>query len=246
MINHKRWAIHYDEDRNYDPLTAQIILNYCSPSNNIKILDFGCGTGNYLKFFSKFNQFELFGIDPSEDMLEIARAKCNDINIQKGDHANIPFEDNTFDIVYMIDVIQHINNNHMLFSQIHKILKNNGILFVLTISHDQLNKRPWNKFFKEAFNVQCSRFPHINNLIQIAQSNKLYHENTIIIEEQRTEFIPRSFLNIAKNKEYSFFYLISEEDYRNGISLLQKAIEQKQTWEYIHGETMLIFKKAMT
>jgi ubiquinone/menaquinone biosynthesis C-methylase UbiE len=52
-------------------------------SGGRRLLDVGCGTGEHLKFLH--NEFEVEGLDVSEEMLDIARAKLPGVRFHKGD-----------------------------------------------------------------------------------------------------------------------------------------------------------------
>ncbi len=65
-----------------------------------KILDIGCGDGGDYKLFET-HEAKVFGIDPSEYMINQAKANVADPeNVSVGDYENIPFPDKTFDIVF--------------------------------------------------------------------------------------------------------------------------------------------------
>lgn len=70
--------------------------------SNIKILELGCGAGNNLWFFSE-NGFDTYGIDGSNSACNIAKELCQSkkqkVNIQQAYFDNLPFEDNSMDII---------------------------------------------------------------------------------------------------------------------------------------------------
>lgn len=76
------------------------------------------------------------GVDPqniSSLDLEPEKFKLNDINIQYCDlNHRIPFEDNSFDICFSTEVIEHLYNPHNLIDETYRILKPAGLLFIST------------------------------------------------------------------------------------------------------------------
>ncbi len=69
------------------------------PQHGMQVLDIGCGTGAHLELYKKHG-CDLYGIDTSPSMLDVARKKLGDGAVLKiADAGNIPFDDETFDLV---------------------------------------------------------------------------------------------------------------------------------------------------
>ncbi len=100
------------------------------------LLDIGCGTGTVLKALGeKFgSNISLFGIDPSLDMLEIAKIKTNGlkINFKQAYGDELPFMNNQFDWIISILAMHHIPNEQKekVISEIRRVLKPNGIVLI--------------------------------------------------------------------------------------------------------------------
>ena len=99
-----------------------------------KILDVGCGVGTYIVALSKINRIG-FGIDPLfETSLLKAQQKAKDDNVNvsliQSVSENLPFEDETFDVVLHLSTLQHVNNQDKTLSEIKRVLKDNGFLLV--------------------------------------------------------------------------------------------------------------------
>lgn len=71
------------------------------------ILDVGCGTGRLLTQLSN-NQYKRFGIDISGGMLHQALHKDNSLHCSQASATIIPYQDNTFDIVFCAAVLHHL------------------------------------------------------------------------------------------------------------------------------------------
>jgi ubiquinone/menaquinone biosynthesis C-methylase UbiE len=101
---------------------------------NFKILDFGCGDGNSYSFFKTYFPTSSYkGIDISSESINVAESKFenkNDFKVFNG--IEIPFEDQTFDIVFIACVLHHINEelHTKIFHEIHRVLKTNGRLYI--------------------------------------------------------------------------------------------------------------------
>ncbi len=63
-----------------------------------RVLDVGCGSGTFLRLAADRGA-QVFGLDASETLLEIARRRVPDADLQLGDMERLPYEDGMFDLV---------------------------------------------------------------------------------------------------------------------------------------------------
>lgn len=105
-----------------------IVQNPKSENQNPKILDVGCGTGANLEMLAQFGASE--GVDVSDDALEFCKAKG--LKVHKGLAENLPFQDESFDVVTALDVVEHLDNDVAGLKEMHRVLKTGGktLIFV--------------------------------------------------------------------------------------------------------------------
>lgn len=95
---------------------------------NLKILDIGCGTGRNIKEFSQIG--EVWGVDISKEAIEFCREKgIKTVKIGRSDKTG--FRDNFFDVVTLLDVLEHIDEESTL-REVRRILKKDGLM-ILTV-----------------------------------------------------------------------------------------------------------------
>jgi demethylmenaquinone methyltransferase/2-methoxy-6-polyprenyl-1,4-benzoquinol methylase len=94
-----RWAPLYPIVDLFARGIREKVFHFTSPRKKAKILDVCTGTGGQAFEFGRRN-FEVRGIDLSEDMLKIARRKNRYANVkfEIADASNLPYKDNYFDI----------------------------------------------------------------------------------------------------------------------------------------------------
>ena len=99
---------------------------YMGPGTNRRILDVGCGAGNMAHHLAHYGQ--VTGVDTNSRPLEVARQRG--LQVQEGSADDLPFDDNTFDLVTLLDVVEHVPNEHGVFGECYRVLKPGGKLMV--------------------------------------------------------------------------------------------------------------------
>ncbi|MFT3784108.1 MAG: class I SAM-dependent methyltransferase [Nibricoccus sp.] len=102
----------------------------CSVSNEVCVLDAGCGTGGFLRGAQKQTpNWKWSGIDFSPMACELARQRTT-AEITKASITQLPFADATFDAVTTADVICQVDDPSRAFAEIYRVLKPGGIAVV--------------------------------------------------------------------------------------------------------------------
>jgi 2-polyprenyl-6-hydroxyphenyl methylase / 3-demethylubiquinone-9 3-methyltransferase len=104
------------------------------------ILDLGCGGGLLLNKLGMNGFPNLFGIDPSSNSINIAKSKSIElglkINYTSGDIYNLPYDDESFELIILADVLDHLSDLKSAMKEIKRVLKKGGILFFETIDRN--------------------------------------------------------------------------------------------------------------
>ncbi|WP_185882866.1 bifunctional demethylmenaquinone methyltransferase/2-methoxy-6-polyprenyl-1,4-benzoquinol methylase UbiE [Blattabacterium cuenoti] len=118
-----------------------------------KILDIATGTGTFaILLANQFNKAKIIGLDPSIQMIKIAKNKIENnylkkkIKFIKGYSQNLPFEDNTFDLATVSFGLRNFQYIHISIKEIFRILKPFGYLEILEFSY------PSNSLIKKVYN----------------------------------------------------------------------------------------------
>jgi len=102
-----------------------------------KILDIGCGEGELL-IKATLLGYDIVGMDRSENELDVAKetAKLSNIDISTvlGSIENIPFKKETFDIIVMGEILEHLENPLKSLQYVLEFLKPDGKLLITTPS----------------------------------------------------------------------------------------------------------------
>jgi 2-polyprenyl-6-hydroxyphenyl methylase/3-demethylubiquinone-9 3-methyltransferase len=100
-------------------------------------LDVGCGGGLLAEEVARLG-FRVTGVDPSEPSLETARAHAReegfDIEYLAAPGEDLPFDDETFDVVYCCDVLEHVESVDRTVAESARVLKPGGVYLYDTIN----------------------------------------------------------------------------------------------------------------
>ncbi|MBN2015511.1 class I SAM-dependent methyltransferase [Candidatus Dojkabacteria bacterium] len=88
-----------------------------------KVLDIGCGVGMFLRQFKGLDA-EVYGVDVDEEKIKIAHERFK--NVQVAPAENLPFRRDTFDIVWLHEVIEHVEDDEKTISEAFRVLKPGG------------------------------------------------------------------------------------------------------------------------
>lgn len=118
---------------------ADILIKFTELRNK-KVLEIGSGWGiNFIVWTKKYN-IDGYGLEPDglgfESSYKISKrlVKCNAIDenrIINASGENIPFSDNTFDVVFSTNVLEHVENPAKVLSEALRVLKPGGILQII-------------------------------------------------------------------------------------------------------------------
>jgi 2-polyprenyl-6-hydroxyphenyl methylase / 3-demethylubiquinone-9 3-methyltransferase len=102
-----------------------------------KVLDVGCGGGILAEEFARLG-CQVMGIDPSASSLATARAHAQqaglDIDYRVGAGEDLPFADESFEVVCSSDVLEHVRDLEKVISEIARVLKQDGVFLYDTIN----------------------------------------------------------------------------------------------------------------
>jgi 2-polyprenyl-3-methyl-5-hydroxy-6-metoxy-1,4-benzoquinol methylase len=108
----------------------------CLHPNASRILDIGCATGVFLDL-ARRRGFETIGVDFSPELVAYAREHFN-LDVRLGTVEAQAFVDGAFDVVTMLDVIEHIPKYDVLMREIRRIIAPGGLLVIRTPSENAL------------------------------------------------------------------------------------------------------------
>lgn len=109
----------------FDRMLPRIIRKTLGRDSGFRVLDVGCGRGEYSSFFPGG---EYVGIDVGD--YEFRRDLTENSSFCRASSMELPFEDNTFDIAFSSFMLEHIEEPERALAEVKRVLKPSGwILF---------------------------------------------------------------------------------------------------------------------
>lgn len=110
------------------------IINYIKSldkgNNKLKVLDVGCSKGFIAKSLQKEN-LELYGVEYSKEDAKEAKKYYREIKIMDLDKEKPKYKSNSFDIIIMADIIEHLKDQNIV-KYFTRFLKKGGLMILST------------------------------------------------------------------------------------------------------------------
>lgn len=117
----------YFEQRVADTSQYRVLFNPHVSFEGKTVLDLGCNRGYLLHSFLQHNKFTAIGADLVSYYLSDARRDYGDIiQFVETTPASIPLPDNSVDVVYTIDTVEHLSRPKELFMEVFRVMKPGG------------------------------------------------------------------------------------------------------------------------
>lgn len=174
-----------------------------------KIVDIGCGTGKNVEAFSKFG--EIWGIDNSDEALKYCRDYRKLKNVKKGEAEKTGLRTSSFDLVTLLDVLEHTDDTKTL-KEIHRILKKDGLLLI-TVPAYQWIWSQWDVVLHHRRRYTKSKLEDLlkKNGFEIVYGS--YFQSFLVLPV----YIVRKLKSLIKSKDYG-------SDFRIGNSFINKSL----------------------
>lgn len=122
-------------------------FNLLQIRNDLKVLEVGCGSGHFTNMIKTYYPTcEVYGIDLDDNNIKFAKNESKKLNIdvhyQVADVKHLPFEDNSFDIVFSHTLIEHLPFDDFIKEQ-KRVLKKGGKLIIMRVDMVKKNDKPF-------------------------------------------------------------------------------------------------------
>lgn len=106
-----------------------LLDRHLAARGDLDVLDVGCGTGYNVNLLRRFGRAQ--GVDMSEEALKFCRQRgVEEVTLHQAEE--LPFADQTFDLLTAFDVIEHIEDDRGALGEFHRLLRPDGWLLIYT------------------------------------------------------------------------------------------------------------------
>ncbi|AUR50744.1 class I SAM-dependent methyltransferase [Aquella oligotrophica] len=167
-----------------------VILKYFINPNN-KILDFGAGNGDLLRVLcSKNHDAEFYAYEPSPERALLLKKNLSEYTNFNG----IAEQNQKFDIILMIEVIEHILENDFdtVINSVLELLKPHGKLIITTPNNEDLNG---NMCYCPSCNSIFHRWQHVRSFNPVTLKNTMQKFGLQEIVTHQLDFADNTFFS---------------------------------------------------
>jgi len=220
-VSYDAVAADYAVHRSVHPELLKRLVTLCDRSSPLRILEIGCGTGNYVNALAAMTSARCAGLDPSPKMLDVARRRNARAAWFQGSAESLPFPDGSYDFIYSVNILHHVEDRGAYFQEAFRVLADGGWFVTVTDSEKTIRQRGLFHYFPEAIEAEVARYPKPGEIPQLLSSSgfeELYDE-TMELTYVVSDSAP------FERKVFSFLFLISDESFNRGLNYLRRDLQ---------------------
>jgi len=215
-------ALEFAQHRRIYPKVLQAVIRGAKVDASAKVLDVGCGTGNYIIALQDSTACRCWGVDPSKEMLSWARSRSKKIHFHQRAAEKLDFTPESFDLVFSVDVIHHLADPKMFYSKAWQVLKAGGRICTVTDSRRIIRHRLLSIYFPETIKPSLERYPPITQIKSAMREAGFVGITTETFESCYKLTDIQSY----HDKAYSSLHLISQKAFQKGIERMERNLRK--------------------
>jgi len=174
------------------------------------VLDLGCGDGRYAAKFLEMGAKSAEGIDISPAMIELAQERHGNIEFTIGDCENMPYKDESFDMIFSNFVLHYCEDIQKAFSEITRTLKKGGYFIGI-----------FNSIEIDNHNILHKQMP-----VLLGEDDPVTVHNLMRLDGEYQDTIKSSGLNIVEfiDEPNSYAFVDPNFEYYSDIKKLKNMI----------------------
>lgn len=215
-------------------------------NQKLKVLDIGCGVVPLCNYVS-LKDHEVIALDPIKSDIDFLvkndmnRFHNSDVKYMHGYGEKLPFEDNSFDVVYSVSVMEHIasGNDLIVLSEMLRVLKVGGRLIITTdvMPEDGMNYRKYTyPFTSNTLSTIFDFLGHYENIDEKEKKSLLSSLDSLTWEQVHQFWLDSKKFDQREEEQREYlavgFFMDKEQDYVLG--------EDKKTELFLQGQNVLI------
>ncbi|UCD22154.1 MAG: class I SAM-dependent methyltransferase [Chloroflexota bacterium] len=216
----------YDRS-DYGPV-LQLLLRFVRGSRHV--LEVGCGTGYWLQALRR-QGCDVVGLDPSINMLRIARRKSRQPSFIKACAEAIPCRQTFFDRVFCVNSFHHFVDKRRFLTEAHRLLRpGGGIMIVGLDPHTGLDRWWIYDYFRQVIEMNKRRYPSAGQMRNLMAAYGFVSISTAEALHMPLQISARSALETGRlaKTTTSQLSLLTDDEYDEGMRRLRADIDASE------------------
>jgi len=220
-MHYDQLAADYAAARRVHPGIVTRLAEAISCTGAQRVLEVGCGTGNYAAALQAASGAPVLGVEPSAGMLAFAQT-AGVLGCQ-GTAEALPLREAAVDTVYTVDVVHHLTDPRRYLGEARRVLRPGGLLCTATDSTEIIaTRRPLAVYWPETVPSELQRYHPIPRLIEWMESAGFAD----VREEDVAFAYPLRDAEPYRRRAYSTLQRISDEAWQAGLARLEADLRR--------------------
>ncbi|MGD8744401.1 MAG: class I SAM-dependent methyltransferase [Candidatus Woesebacteria bacterium] len=104
-----------------------------------KYLDIGCGIKSTDLIYERIKNAKIVGVDINQEAVNEMKQRFPNHTFTTADAHNLPFRKNSFDRVYCLHTLEHVNDPLKVINEIYRVLRPKGMAYI-SVPHENYEK----------------------------------------------------------------------------------------------------------
>jgi len=136
-----------------------------------RILDLGCGTGRFIPALQATFNCPVIAVDPSAAMLTQGKARrAEAVDWLRSAAEHLPLRDNTVDMVWMCQVLHHLETPQAALREIWRVLRPSGSVAIRNGTRENEAEIEWTHCFPEARQLDTARLLSQREIVELVST----------------------------------------------------------------------------